>query len=363
MSRQFSHYFAQLNAEFEHKADGRIQTEAYLDALGYPTGPAGVRWHADGRPVQLGDTWTEAEAFALYALKASDLAAAVEPLVPPAVRADDYWFDALGILSWNLGTGAVDNSSILDRLDQQPPRLEEAASRMLLYCKGRLRGGDLGPDGTPARGYDGQVMPAGVYWFKAFRGLLRRQAATALLALGYDWHAATAPELIDMEVETVWQDDHQRWYDRVVSHTPWPEILDRAKQAPRLGPPIFMGRPPPPVVAKEDVPLAPEPGNRESACASEAKHPPVPYQDYDPGAPEKHVAFSKRVWGFLATVVGWFVTGTYAVSEFLAGVPFVQQVAAMSPLKVGDWKIGLMILMAGLLLTWVGQVKAKGPLK
>lgn len=84
-----------------------------------------------------------------------------------------------------------------------------------------------------------------------------------------------------------------------------------------------------------------------------------PFEIYDPKEAPKNIAFSKRVHGLFLIVLGWFTTIGTAIAE----MPFIAELAAMSPFTVNDWKWGIAILMAGFLLHWYGQVKAKGPLK
>lgn len=106
---------------------------------------------------------------------------------------------------------------------------------------------------------------------------------------------------------------------------------------------------------------APEPvyTAKEAVTPAPRRKPPQPFEQYDPAAEEKDITFSKRVWGFFGIIVGWVTMMANALAE----MPFVSQLASMSPLQVQHWWIGMLILMAGFLLHWYGKVKAKGPLR
>ena len=122
-----------------------------------------------------------------------------------------------------------------------------------------------------------------------------------------------------------------------------------SRQAAREAATIPEPPPIPPHYEEPELMPAPKPVNR----------PTEPFQNYDPENAPKDIAFSKRVHGLFLVIMGWMTLG----AEALAGLPFVAELAAMSPLQVTDWRIGLAILMAGLLLHWYGKVKARGPLK
>lgn len=227
---RFGPYFAKLNAEFEHK-DGEIVTEAYEDPIGIWTGPGGRIENPDGTPVVEGQTWTEAEALAIYAEGKQEWATAIWDMLVPKVRAQikQHQFDALGVLAWNIGLGAFEDSSALELVNEG--RFEEAASSFLLWRRMTLRGGRNGPDGKPARDPDGNVMAKGQSWFKASRGIYRRSISAALLMSGRNWAFAAAPSKIILQSYPVQVADG-RWSDEITNEMDWKEILADAHDDP-----------------------------------------------------------------------------------------------------------------------------------
>ncbi|WP_370372983.1 lysozyme [Henriciella pelagia] len=226
---RFGPYFSLLNAEFENDA-GRLVTEAYLDPVGIWTGPFGITRNGDGSPVREGQKWSEAEALQIYADQKSAFAADVWSLIDEKVRPllKQHQFDGLGRLAWNIGIGAFADSTVLRKVNEA--RFEEAASAFLLYFRATLRGGRKGPDGNPARDPNGQVLPEGVDWFKAMRGILRSSASAALLFSGRNWRDAAAPNKIILNSVPVWTG--KRWYDEVKVKSEWKDILADAQDDP-----------------------------------------------------------------------------------------------------------------------------------
>ena len=201
-------------------------------------------------------------------------------------------------------------------------------------------------------------MAVGEEWFKRFDGIARRNVSAALLFLGYDWRKAAAYRKVTMAVDTK-EISPGRWYDFIERQTPWEDILAEARQDPlaerhedeitkdlNLGELKKIGGDPEQVIINEQ----PAPVRRE---------PPEPFREYDPMAKPKPVALSRRVYGLFGIFIGWVTMMAQAIAE----MPFVSQLATMSPLQVQEWWMGMLILMAGLLLYWYGQVRAKGPLK
>jgi lysozyme len=237
---RFGPYFAKLNSEFEDK-EGEIVTEAYLDPVGIPTGPGGRIENPDGTPVVMGQTWTEAEALAIYAEGKQEWAEAIWNMLDPKVRPQlkQHQFDAMGILAWNIGLAAFEDSSALELINAG--RFEEAASSFLLWRRMTLRGKRNGPDGKPARDPDGNVMKEGQSWFKASRGIYRRSISAALLMVGRNWANAAAPAKIILQSYPV-KIAEGRWHDEITIKMDWKEILADAKDDPL---PVIQGDPDP----------------------------------------------------------------------------------------------------------------------
>jgi lysozyme len=237
---RFGPYFAKLNAEFEHK-EGEIVTESYQDPIGIWTGPGGLIENPDGTPVIEGQTWTEAQALEIYAEGKQDWAQAIWNMLNPKVRPQlkQHQFDAMGILAWNIGLGAFEDSSALELINAG--RFEEAASSFLLWRRMTLRGKRNGPDGKPARDPDGNVMKEGQSWFKASRGIYRRSISAALLMVGRNWANAAASSKIILQSYPV-KVAEGRWHDKITNEMDWKEILADAKDDPL---PVIQGDPDP----------------------------------------------------------------------------------------------------------------------
>lgn len=317
MGRSVGIWGAKLNAEYEFE-NGRIHTEAYIDPLGYWTGPGGIRFleFADGkgRPVQEGDSWTEDEALALYAKTLQAYADEVSALLPPGLVLNQFQFDALVVFCWNNGAEALRTSSMMKALRAVPARFEEAAAAFLLYRRGTLWGGTTGPDGTPARGPDDKPLPKGVSWFKAMSGILRRSAATACLFMGLNWAEACRAGTVNLSKRPDWRPAENRWYDTVVDATPWKTIHDRARTSPLTLPKVVVKEEPLPEVAPAPVPVpAPKPAakatkavpvpNSKPPSINTKDLPDVPYK-IDPNAGAKPMEETERFVGQLLITLG-----------------------------------------------------------
>lgn len=214
------------------------------------------------------------------------------------------------------------------------------------------------------------------------KGLPIRRYRELLMRDGFSFEiasAAASENTLDLREERVeWKNGGFK--ERLISRTPYEEVYAHAlsiqafeaedeeywEEVDEIDPEIF-----------EDDPLEiPEPPSRQDTKQTEPvviidtpvieesmpePRPPKrePFENYDPKEPPKNIAFSKRVHGLFLIVLGWFTTIGTAIAE----MPFISELAAMSPFTVNDWKWGIAILMAGFLLHWYGQVKAKGPLK
>lgn len=228
---RFGPYFAKLNNEFEDK-DGGLVTEAYLDPNGIPTGPGGSITNRDGSPVQMGQTWTEAEALQLYADKQLKFAEDVWDLISTNIRPQlkQHQFDALGVLAWNIGVSAFADSSVLRLVNEG--RFDEAAAAFLLWRRMTLRGGSTGPDGLPARDPQGRPLAKGFSWFRASRGIYRRSISAALLFAGHNWKNAAAVNKIVLQSYPVFVEAENKWMDKITNEMEWKDILAEARNDP-----------------------------------------------------------------------------------------------------------------------------------
>lgn len=295
------------------KAWEGFKTQAYLDSAGIPTIGFGTIKYSNGDSVMLGDEITDDEAEQeLFHYIRDELEPSMERHFGDAALQPNQR-DALASFLYNLG-GNEQAWPTLKRLINSAASVDKIADQWMKYHRA---GG------------------------RALKGLYRRRMAEVLVWMGMGWEAAT-----DIVQNVELGDD---WRDFAPNVTVQPEPFESE---------IFeevasdRNAPPEPII---DTPVI-----EESMPAPKApKRPVEPFRDFDPAEQPKNIAFSKRVHGLFLIFMGWITT----MGNALAGMPFVSELAAMSPLSVADWRIGILILMAGFILHWFGQVRAKGPLK
>lgn len=111
-------------------ADG--SAAAYLDPVNVPTIGWGTIRYPDGKAVRLGDVRTEAQCTQYLAHEVEGKAAAVEKLVK--VPLTQSMFDALVSFAYNVGTGALADSTLLRVLNAG--NYEGAGQQLLVWNKG-----------------------------------------------------------------------------------------------------------------------------------------------------------------------------------------------------------------------------------
>lgn len=231
MARQFGKWFAEGIAHFESGRAGGLILKAERDSNGVWTGPNGMTRNEDGSPVTEGQTWTEAEAIALYNKGKEYFSGHVEKeLGDLNAKVTQIMFDGLGLLCWNIGRTAFSRSSVLKSM--RAGNFEDAAANFLLWRGDTLNGGHPGPDGKPVRDPDGNELPVGIAWFKLFRGLYRRSMYAALLFSKRDPAFAANAANIALEVITT-KKRADYYYDVMVPEksTSWRDALDNSRLA------------------------------------------------------------------------------------------------------------------------------------
>ncbi|MEL6859313.1 MAG: lysozyme [Pseudomonadota bacterium] len=294
------------------KAWEGFKAQAYLDSVGIPTIGFGTIKYANGDAVMLGDEITDDEAEQeLFHYIRSELEPAMDRHFGEAILQPNQR-DALASFLYNLG-GNERAWPTLKRLINSAAPADQIADQWMKYHKA---GGS------------------------AITGLYRRRMAEVLVWLGMGWE--TANSLVqNVQLGDDWRDLAP---NSAVQPEPFEsEIFDEVK-GDRSDPVVIVDEP----ISEEPMPAPKAP-----------RRPVEPFRDFDPAEQPKNIAFSKRVHGLFLIFMGWITT----MGNALAGMPFVSELAAMSPLSVADWRIGILILMAGFVLHWFGQVKAKGPLK
>jgi GH24 family phage-related lysozyme (muramidase) len=223
MTMDLGFHGAKLLAEFEFP--GGIQTKPERDALGIPT-IMGMTHYPDGRAVDMKDRFTEAEVLKLYGTKRSEYVDAVNESLRIPVNQNQ--FDGLVCMCYNAGIGAFQNepNNTVLRMTNAG-RFEDAAAAFGMWVYGTLYGGGAGPDGGPARGPGGEILPKGKKWMKAFRGLYRRYVSSALLYCGLNWERAASLDKIHLTKRT--EERPFGFFDVPTYKTPWKLIREDAR--------------------------------------------------------------------------------------------------------------------------------------
>lgn len=340
--------------------------------LGY-----GVTFDLDGQPFTETSTCTPEYADALFRNALKLFEDGVRKLVTVPLNGNQ--FSALVAFAYNVGLDNLAGSTVLRRVNEG--RMDDAAASFGMWVFA-TRGGRK----------------------QAYRGLLRRRYAEALLFMGYDWVVATSDteatnpvSLQAIPPETL------PGTDRVIYKTPFKDVLAVAQayplEAPDLvlttkaepAPSVAQGKAGQPEYAPQPAPAAPAPtkpvapplsgsGATGPVAAPSApqvpqkplpvpastKPPPVPAPmppsvqvnntpDYGPGA--RNMFRSKRFWGGLLIIGGRFIVLLDVSGNF---APFIRSFIGDGVLM--DWSTGVIVNIVGEWLLDKGEKKAEGPM-
>lgn len=350
-----------LNVQFERPSAG-LKLTAHRDTAGNWQIGDGITVLPDGTPVRPGMVLTDEQYAAIAPAKMQEYVDGVRRLVNPQIKLNQYQFDALVLLAYNIGVGALASSSVMENVNAG--RFADAAYHFgdWVYARHESKKNTKTGQVEWAQDPNGNPMPIGVKWFKAYRGLYRRHCAEACLFLGYDWHEACHEDRIELNAAPEWQPEKNRWKDIVnpVGTTKMEDIFRIARKTPlppldptpetsmtaddvnyvqyvQLGGTMtfeeFMGvkadtsgtpAAPPPVVPEVKSPLppvAPKAPSAKTKTFTEAR--------LDPNAGIKPLDESDRAKGYLWQQVGMFFiqvsrygifgTGVGGAAEFVAG--------------------------------------------
>lgn len=127
-----------------------FSAKADLDPVGIPTIGYGTIRYPNGQKVQMGDVVSKAEAEAFMKLECDDFAEVVNKNVK--VPLNQNQFDALVSLGYNIGAGAFQSSTLLEKLNAGDEL--EAAAQFLVWNKGTINGVKQVIDGLANRRQD-----------------------------------------------------------------------------------------------------------------------------------------------------------------------------------------------------------------
>ena len=223
-----------LNIEYERPPLG-LNLEAHQDTAGNWQIGDGLTSLPDGTRVGPGMSLTPAEYAAASNETLRKFEAGVLRLVSKDVQLNQYQFDALVFLAWNIGLAAFEDSTVLSMVNAE--RWEDAAYHFGDWVYATVEN-DFNADGTvrgtAKYGPDGVLLAKGQVWKRAYRGLARRHMAEACLSLGFDWRDACHEDAI--ELEAVSEKTDYGWRDRGNYKTPWADVLRVAREHPLPAP-------------------------------------------------------------------------------------------------------------------------------
>lgn len=353
--------------------EGKPRTEARLCEGGAYELGWGSTYFPDGRPVTAAD-------MADHAMAEAMLAHCMKTEMAPVIKAfkktpTQFWFDAFASFAYNVGGYNVVGEPAQALVLYNEGRYADAAAAFVGWISATSAGPTskevndpyyegvwadtpkgprwIGPDGTPCE------------YKRKMRGLLRRRLAEGCVALGYDWRAACAKDVVFLRRERIWRASRNRWEDRVVSMTQLKDVLPVAKQHPlpfelveTIPEPVRIPTPAPIEEAPmPDVIPTPAPAPRPVPTPS-----PVPYGAVSLENDPKDMLASKRFWGMLILVVSRFsflgVAGQTALGEVI-GDPILFDAAAAGLAMAAIFGADAF----GQWLHWYGKKKATATLK
>ena len=116
---------------FIYKHEG-VRLKAYLDVVGVPTIGVGFTYYPGGKKVKIGDTITQTQCDSMF----TAIVASYEDAVFKAVKVpiNQHQFNSLVSFSFNVGTSALANSTLLKRINAKASP-EDIKSAFLMWDK------------------------------------------------------------------------------------------------------------------------------------------------------------------------------------------------------------------------------------
>lgn len=116
-----------------------FRSDAYLDPVKIPTIGYGTIRYPNGQKVRLGDTITEAEAEVFLKYEVDEMVKLLEDTLK-GTNLNQNQFDAIVSLCYNIGVGAFQRSTVLRKIQENPPDFKAAAEAFELWNKGTVGG-------------------------------------------------------------------------------------------------------------------------------------------------------------------------------------------------------------------------------
>ena len=202
----------------------------------------GVTFYPDGSPVKEGDTCTYDEALGMFRHALTVFEGHVKRLVTVPLNSNQ--FSALVSLCYNIGPENMERSSVLRHVNAR--RFDDAADAFGMWLYATL----------------GQHK-------QAFRGLLRRRYAEAVVFMGYDFEVACSDDAVALVRE---RPPNDIGTDKVLFKTPFKDVLMVAQRypLPPLDDELILTQPASPRAADEAAQQPANPARNPAAGAAPA---------------------------------------------------------------------------------------------
>lgn len=202
----------------------------------------GVTFYPDGSPVKEGDTCTYDEALGMFRHALTVFEDHVKRLVTVPLNSNQ--FSALVSLCYNIGAANLERSSVLRHVNAR--RFDDAADAFGMWLYATL----------------GQHK-------QAFRGLLRRRYAEAVVFMGYDFEVACSDDGVALVRE---RPPNDIGTDKVLFKTPFKDVLMVAQRypLPPLDDELVLTQPASPRAADEAAQQPANPARNPAAGAAPA---------------------------------------------------------------------------------------------
>ncbi|MBS1772210.1 MAG: lysozyme [Bacteroidetes bacterium] len=130
-----SQKFIDLVVHFECSGDVKKYLKAYLDSANVPTIGIGTTFYPDGSKVKLGDKCTITQAYEYFNHEVLRTVQKVESLTRNDIT--QGMFDALVDFAYNLGTGALQSSTLLKKVNANPTDYAGITAEFVKWSKAR----------------------------------------------------------------------------------------------------------------------------------------------------------------------------------------------------------------------------------
>jgi lysozyme len=130
-----SQNFIDLVVHFECSGNINKFLVAYKDSAGIPTIGIGTTFYPDGTRVKMGDTCTVDQAYTYFRHEVANVVKKVDSFTRDDIN--QGMFDALVDFGYNLGTGALQGSTLLKVVNANPTNYPAIEAEFQKWCKAK----------------------------------------------------------------------------------------------------------------------------------------------------------------------------------------------------------------------------------